>query len=118
MRAAPIDRGGRTFRPREDAGPRRALLEQRQQHVGAAAIADTGRGGRQFDSRHRRHVRKTGGRERGNGCCPGVASLSWPERTAPAITKPVDVTVVSCRGHPQTPALENWAPSPPNGSSE
>src|SRR5260370_910347 len=82
MRAAPIDRGGRTFRPCEDASHARALLEQGQQHVGAAAIADAGGGGRQFDPRHRRHIGKAGGRERGDGCCHGIVSLSWPERTA------------------------------------
>src|SRR5262249_57897212 len=27
-------------------------------------------------------------------------SLSWPDRTAQAIANPVDVTVVSCRRHP------------------
>ena len=118
MRATPIDRSGRAFRPREHAGHGRALLEQRQQHVGAAAIADTGGGGRQFDSRHQRHVRKAGGRERGNGCCHGVVSLSWPERTAQAIPNPVDVTVVSCRWHPQTSALEYGSRSRRNRSNE
>src|SRR4029450_5842314 len=54
----------------------------RHQSTGAPAMAAPGGGGRQFDARHRRHIRKAGGRERGNGGCHGVVSLSWPERTA------------------------------------
>ena len=41
--AAPIDRRRRAFRAREDAGDRRARIEQRQQHVGAARVPDAGR---------------------------------------------------------------------------
>ena len=36
LRAAPVNRRGRAFRAGEHAGHRRARLEQRQQHVGAA----------------------------------------------------------------------------------
>src|SRR5262245_52217085 len=71
-RAAPIDRGGRTSRLCEDAGDCRALLEQRQQHVGASGMPDAGGRGRKFDTRHRRHVGKAGGRERGEGGCHGL----------------------------------------------
>ncbi len=45
MRAAPFDRRRRAFRFGEDAGGGGALVEQRQQHVGAARVADAGCGG-------------------------------------------------------------------------
>ena len=42
MRAAPFDRRRRAFRAGEHAGHGGAGVEQRQQHVGAAGIADAG----------------------------------------------------------------------------
>ncbi len=46
-RAAPVDRRRRAFRAGEYAGHGGAGIEQRQQHVGAARIADSGRRSRQ-----------------------------------------------------------------------
>ena len=55
-RAAPVDRRRRAFRAGEDAGDRRARVEQREQHVGAALVADAGLGGREAHAGDRRQL--------------------------------------------------------------
>ena len=67
LRAAPLDRRRRAFRAREDARDRRALVEQREQHVGAVLVADAGRGGGEAHAGDRRHVGNVLRRERGDG---------------------------------------------------
>ena len=69
LRAAPVDRRGRAFRAREHAGDRRALVEQREQHVGAPGVADAGGGGGEPHAVDRRHVGEVRGRERGDRGC-------------------------------------------------
>ena len=67
MRAAPFDRRRRAFRFGEYAGHRGAGIEQRQQHVGAAGIADAGFGGGQPHAGDRRQFRHVLRGEGGDG---------------------------------------------------
>ena len=113
LRAAPVDRCGWTFRAREHAGHRRAVVEQRQQDVGAAGIADAGGGGRKLDARHRRHVGKLlparAGRWRSSrwfehsGVMPGPVPACWDHEDkagAPAATRN-DARLAPARGRPR-----------------
>ena len=65
--ATPVDRRGRAFGPREDAGDGRAGVEQGEQDVGAPGVADAGRRGRQANAGHLRHVREMRRGKRRNG---------------------------------------------------
>ena len=65
--AAPFHRRRRAFRLGEDAGDRRALVHHRQQHVGAALVADAGGRRRELHARDRGHVGDIGRGERGDG---------------------------------------------------
>ena len=65
--AAPFHRGGRAFRLGEDAGDGGALVHHRQQHVGAALVADAGSRGRKLHARDRGHLGDVGRGERGDG---------------------------------------------------
>ena len=84
LRAAPVDRRRRAFRVGEHAGDRRAGIEQRQQHVGAAGVADAGGGGREPHAGDRRHVGKLRRREREMAVVMADPPLSCPA-TAPGI---------------------------------
>ena len=66
MRAAPFDRRRRALRLGEHAGHGGARIEQRQQHVGAAGVADAGFGGGEPHAGNCRHVRHSGRGERGD----------------------------------------------------
>jgi hypothetical protein len=65
--AAPFDGGGGAFGAREHAGHRRALVHDREQHIGAALVADAGFRGREPDAGDLGHVGDVGRSERGNG---------------------------------------------------
>ena len=65
--AAPFHRRRRAFRFGEDAGDRRALVDHREQHVGAALVADAGGGGREPHAGDRGHVGDIGRGEGGDG---------------------------------------------------
>ena len=73
--AAPVDRRGRAFRAGQHARDGGAGVEQRQQDVGAARIADAGRRGGEAHAGDRRHVGKARGRERRNGGWPWGSSF-------------------------------------------
>ena len=62
--AAPLDRRGRAFRAGEDAGDRRPLVHDREQHIGAALVADAGSRGRELYARNRGHLGNVGRGER------------------------------------------------------
>ena len=62
--AAPFHRRGRAFRRGEDAGDRGSLVHHREQHVGAALVADAGGRGREPDAGDRGHFGNVG---RGEG---------------------------------------------------
>ena len=64
MGAAPVDRRRRRLRLGQHAGDRRARIEQRQQEVGAAGIANAGGGGRDAHAIDRRQLRHMLRRER------------------------------------------------------
>ena len=67
-RLAPVDRRRRAFRPGEDAGDRRALVEDGKQHVAPVLVLDAGLGGGKTDARDRRQRWKGCRRERGYRC--------------------------------------------------
>ena len=82
--AAPFDRRRRAFRAREHAGHAGACLEQGQQHVGAAGIADAGGGRRQphaVDCRHGGHVLGGEGRDGGGHSRRALSSPSLSRRS-------------------------------------
>ena len=113
-RAAPIDRSGGTFRAREHAGRHRARVEERQQHVGAAGIADAGGRGRQPHAFDRRHVGKVRGRERGDGGCHGSASMTGrpcpgtSPTTTPDLMSDCDKLVTSSARPPACRGARSW----------
>ena len=65
--AAPVDRRARAFRSGEDARDGGALVEQRQQNVGAVLVADAGRRRRKAHACDRRQFGDAGRCERGDG---------------------------------------------------
>ena len=87
LRAAPFDRRRRAFRPGQHAGDRRALVEHREQHVGAALVADAGLGGREPHAGNGRHVGKLLRRKRGNRHCHGE-TVCWPGEYAARDERP------------------------------
>src|SRR5207237_5724907 len=65
--AAPIHRRRRAFGFGKDAGDRSALVQQREQHIGAALVTDARGGGREPDARDHRHIGNAGRGERRDG---------------------------------------------------